>query len=214
MTSSLHEKHPRITAETSEQSTMSETEAQSMEEIQAHFKEAFRWHPAGVSVITADSPSGPVGMTATSVCSVSLSPPALTFSLSALSTTAPALMAAESVVVHLFDSTGKDVAQRFATSGIDRFEETAWSRLPSGEPLLAAATSWFRAQIAETVEIGGSTVVVVEILSAGQGGLDGQRGLSGEYDEAQSDDDAGHNGVPLVYCNRTWHGLSPDSALD
>jgi hypothetical protein len=35
------------------------------------FKSAFRNHPAGVAVITADAGYGPVGLTATSVISVS-----------------------------------------------------------------------------------------------------------------------------------------------
>ena len=49
------------------------------------FKTAFRNHPAGVAVITANSPDGPVALTATSVVSVSAEPPVLIFSLSALS---------------------------------------------------------------------------------------------------------------------------------
>ncbi len=40
------------------------------------FKSAFRNHPAGVSVVTADPGDGPVGLTATSVISVSANPPA------------------------------------------------------------------------------------------------------------------------------------------
>lgn len=39
------------------------------------FKSAFRNHPAGVSVVTADPGDGPVGLTATSVISVSANPP-------------------------------------------------------------------------------------------------------------------------------------------
>lgn len=169
------------------------------EQIQQHFKDTFRGHPAGVSVITADSPSGPVGLTATSVCSVSLNPPAVAFSLSAMSSTAPSIKAAETVVVHLLDSRSQDVAQRFATSGIDRFEGTSWDRLPTGEPLLGDAAAWFRGKIVETVEIGGSTVAVMEIVQAG----------SRPAPEQRADSD-----VPLVYCNRTWHGLTPRSEIN
>lgn len=170
------------------------------EQIQHLFKDAFRWHPAGVSVITADSPEGPVGLTATSVCSVSLNPPAVAFSLSALSSTAPAIRAAGTVVVHLLDSTAQGVAQRFATSGIDRFAGTSWERLPTGEPLLLQAAAWFRGRIVETVELGGSTVAVMEILQAGA--RDRTPAQQGEFRQ-----------MPLVYCNRTWHGLTAESEI-
>ena len=39
------------------------------------FKDAFRAHPAGVAIITAKGSSGPVGLTASSVSSVSAEPP-------------------------------------------------------------------------------------------------------------------------------------------
>ena len=39
------------------------------------FVTAFRNHPAGVALVTADPGDGPVAMTATSVCSVDANPP-------------------------------------------------------------------------------------------------------------------------------------------
>lgn len=64
------------------------------------FKAAFRNHPAGVAVITADPGDGPVALTATSVFSVSATPPLLVFSVSELSSAAPAIARSTSVVVH------------------------------------------------------------------------------------------------------------------
>ena len=54
-------------------------------------KALFRGHPAGVAVITADDGTGPVGMTASSVFSVSVAPPLVVFSASALSSSTPTL---------------------------------------------------------------------------------------------------------------------------
>ncbi|WP_330257525.1 flavin reductase family protein [Nocardia sp. NBC_00565] len=54
------------------------------------FRSAFRGHPGGVSLITADT-GRPVALTATSVASVSVDPPALTFSVSEQSSSAPTL---------------------------------------------------------------------------------------------------------------------------
>ena len=44
-------------------------------------KAAFRRYPTGVAVISAAGPDGLVGLTASSVASVSLDPPALSFSV-------------------------------------------------------------------------------------------------------------------------------------
>ena len=55
------------------------------------FKAAFRQHPSGIAVITADAGSGPVAMTASSVFSVSADPPVLVFSVSAMSSAAPSI---------------------------------------------------------------------------------------------------------------------------
>jgi flavin reductase (DIM6/NTAB) family NADH-FMN oxidoreductase RutF len=78
------------------------------------FKAAFRNHPAGVAVITADAGDGPVGLTATSVISVSANPALLVFSLSAFSSSAPALAKAETLVVHLLGADQMGLAKTFA----------------------------------------------------------------------------------------------------
>lgn len=103
--------------------------------ISEHFKNAFRRHPGGVAVITADCGSGPVGLTATSVTSLSANPPRLIFTVTDASSSAPTIIESVTAVVHLLDSEDLPLAQLCATSGIDRFADTAlWDRLPSGEP--------------------------------------------------------------------------------
>src|ERR1700710_2080552 len=98
----------------------------------AEFKSAFRNHAAGVAVITADAGNGPVGLTATSVFSVSAEPPLLVFSISDLSSSAPTLRDAETVVVHLLGADQLHIATLCATSGVDRFVDTTlWDRLPT-----------------------------------------------------------------------------------
>ncbi|MET3768725.1 flavin reductase (DIM6/NTAB) family NADH-FMN oxidoreductase RutF [Marisediminicola sp. UYEF4] len=166
------------------------------------FKAAFRTHPAGVALITADAGDGPVALTATSVFSVSAEPPLLVFSLSALSSSTPTLMRADTVVVHLLTAAQLDLALLGATSGVDRFADTSiWSRLPTGEPYFTAAPVWIRGRVVDRMEAGGSTVLAVEALEA----RTPERG-SPEADAERL--------RPLVYHNRTWHVLSEDSKLD
>lgn len=165
------------------------------------FKAAFRNHPAGVAVITADAGDGPVALTATSVFSVSAEPPLLVFSLSATSSSTPTLVRAETVVVHLLSAGQLDIAVLGATSGIDRFADTSiWSRLETGEPYFVAAPVWIRGRVVDRMEAGASTVLAVEALEA----------RTPERGSREADAENSH---PLVYHNRTWHILSEQSKL-
>lgn len=159
------------------------------------FKAAFRQHPAGVAVITADAGRGPVMLTATSVSSVSAEPALLMFSLSARSSSTPTIRRSEHVVVHLLGAGQLALAQLGATSGIDRFADTTvWSTLPSGDVYLPGARAWIRGRVLTSMDAGGSVVVLVEALEASA-----QQGAEEQ--------------VPLVYYSREWHALGDHSRV-
>lgn len=161
------------------------------------FKGVFRNHPAGVAVITADGGEGPVGMTATSVFSVSLDPPLLTFSVSQQSSSTPTILRADTVVVHLLDADQLDIAILCATSGVDRFADTTiWSRLETREPYFHGARTWVRGRVVSKLVAGDSTLIVVQALQTSGATVIGA-------DEAR----------PLVYHDRTWHALGDGSRL-
>ena len=157
------------------------------------FKLAFRYHPAGVTVITADAGDGPVGLTATSVSSLSAEPPILVFSISNLSSSAPTILKAETLVVHFLRADELEVARLFATSGIDRFaDRSIWDRLATGEPYLLGSSQWIRGRVLNRIVAGQSTLVVVEAREA-----------------FLSRPDA----APLVYHDRAWHYIGEHSRL-
>jgi len=62
------------------------------------------------------------------------------------------------------------VATRFATSGIDRFQGTAWSRLETGEPVLADAPAHLRAVVTDRIEAGDHHIVLALVVDAAAGG--------------------------------------------
>ncbi len=164
------------------------------------FREAFRNHAAGVAVVTADAGKGPVALTATSVFSVSATPPLLVFSASTSSSATSTILESSSVVVHLLQAGQVALARLCATSGVDRFENTAaWARLASGEPYFVEAPVLVRGRIVATFEAGTSTVVIVEATHA-------------HYPRAETIAETDASG-PLVYHNRTWHELSELSQL-
>src|SRR5690606_12832298 len=92
-----------------------------------------------------------------------------------------------------------DVSARFATSGIDRFADGGWSRLPTGEPVIDGALSWVRGRVVQRTPVGDSYLVSLRALASSVG------------------DDARHEATatrsPLVYHDRTYHRIGDHSAL-
>ncbi len=161
------------------------------------FKFAFRGHPAGVGIVTAEAADGPVAMTVSSLFSVGLEPPTLVFSASALSSATPTILAAETVIVHFVGADQVELAKLGATSGVDRFGEgVEWDRLPTGEPYYPGAAAWIRGRVSQVVPAGGSNLIIVEAMTSNPHNPDGEPDLK-----------------PLVYHNRQWHVLNDNSAI-
>jgi flavin reductase (DIM6/NTAB) family NADH-FMN oxidoreductase RutF len=159
------------------------------------FKRAFRFHPAGVALVTADAGDGPVALTASSVASVSARPPVLTMSISSATSSAATLTRADTLVVHLLGADELDLALLGAAPGTDRFADASrWARLASGEPYFRSARAWLRGRVVGRMVFGGSTVLAVHVL------------------EAQLPDDD-ERGAALVYHDRAWHRLGPECRL-
>ncbi|MTG87562.1 flavin reductase [Cellulosimicrobium sp. BIT-GX5] len=163
------------------------------------YKAVFRGHPAGVAVIALEHDGRLVGFTATSVISVSAAPPLLAFSLASTSSSWPAVSAARTLTVSFLADHQDDVSARFATSGVDRFADGGWSRLPTGEPVIDGALSWVRGRVVQRTPVGDSYLVSLRALASSVG------------------DDARHEATatrsPLVYHDRTYHRIGDHSAL-
>jgi len=130
------------------------------------YRSVFRRHAAGVVVITADAGHGPAGFTATSLVSVSLLPPLVSFSIATTASSWPTLQASDSLVINFLDAGQHEIAGRFATSGIDRFAEpTRWSRLGSGEPVLDEAPSYLRGLVEHRFAVGDHHIVVARLAT-------------------------------------------------
>ncbi|MFC5338303.1 flavin reductase family protein [Leucobacter denitrificans] len=149
-------------------------------------KRAFREHPAGIGVITAQTPEGPVGLTVSSVASVAVDPPAIAFSVTRATGSAGGVLHADTFLVHLVDSRHASIAQSFAVTGAERFTpEQGWTTLPTGEPYLPNVRAALRCRALHTLEVGSSVIVVAGVLDA---------------HFAESAD-------PMVYLDRQFRGL-------
>jgi flavin reductase (DIM6/NTAB) family NADH-FMN oxidoreductase RutF len=130
-------------------------------------RRTLRRHAAGVTVLTVP---GPAGFTATSFTSVSLEPALVSFYLSSTASTAAAVLAADIFAVHVLGEDHRDLAERFARSGTDRFAGTGWSPGPQGVPLLDGVPAWLTARPVLRQEVGDHLLVVGEVLDAGGDG--------------------------------------------
>ncbi|YAL81800.1 flavin reductase family protein [Dermacoccaceae bacterium W4C1] len=127
------------------------------------FKSAFRDHPTGVAIITAIGPDGPVGLTASSVASVSTAPTALSFSVSGAGESARALLAADRFAVNLLGVQHAHLAGRFAVSGTERFTADEPWIFRDGMPELADAPAVLVCRPMATMPVGTSVLVVGEV---------------------------------------------------
>ncbi|WP_250005581.1 flavin reductase family protein [Actinoplanes sp. M2I2] len=129
-------------------------------DVAQDFKAAFRRYPTGVAVISA---AGPVGLTASSVASVSADPPALSYSVMG-SPSARAILEAPSFVVNLLGPGSVALARAFAGPGGPRFTpDQGWELLPTGEPVLTTALASLRCTPLDLVPVGTSTVVIAQV---------------------------------------------------
>jgi flavin reductase (DIM6/NTAB) family NADH-FMN oxidoreductase RutF len=149
-------------------------------------RSVFRRHAAGVAVITARGRSGPVGFTATSLASVSVEPPMLSFGVGTGSSSWPAIATGDHVGVHVLGEHQQELAVTFARSGADRFgPATAWQEGPKGVPVLDDVPAWMVCKVVARVPAGDHRIVIAEVLLG---------------------DPAGH-GRPLLYHQGRFNGL-------
>lgn len=135
-------------------------------------RSVFRRHAAGVAVITACGAGGPAGFTATSLASVSASPPLLSFGIGTGSSSWPAVSSAEYVGVHLLGEHQEELAATFARSGADRFAApTAWREGPQGVPVLEGVLAWLVCRVVGRVPAGDHRIVVAQVLVGDSAGI-------------------------------------------
>ena len=134
------------------------------------FRSVFRDHAAGVVVVTApgdpEHPT-PVGLTATSLTSLSMSPPLVSFAVSRASSAWPGLSLSSRLAVHFLGQDHGWLARRFATSGIDRFAApVAWNWSRTGEPVLTDCAAYLSCRVDRHVPAGDHVLVIAEVTGA------------------------------------------------
>jgi 3-hydroxy-9,10-secoandrosta-1,3,5(10)-triene-9,17-dione monooxygenase reductase component len=130
----------------------------------AEFRQVLGHLPTGVTVITADCPEGPIGMSANSVTSVSLDPPLILFCAAKSSTTWPSVRAASRFCVNVMASHQTETALAFARRGVDRFNGVAYRAGVAG-PALVEASAWLECSLNAEHDAGDHIIVVADVVA-------------------------------------------------
>jgi flavin reductase (NADH) len=141
--------------------------------VPAHdFRSLMAQFPTGVAVITAQDQDGtPWGMTCSSICSVTISPPTLLACLRIGSPTADAVLESGRFAVNLLHDGAQPLAELFASGRSDRFDLVTWM-MPDGAagPHLAEhAHAIADCRVSQAQEVGEHTVVFGEIYNVVHG---------------------------------------------
>ncbi|MGY2001459.1 flavin reductase family protein [Blastococcus sp. SYSU DS1024] len=131
-----------------------------MRDVLGHFA-------SGVTVVTADTPGGPIGFTCQSFSSLSLDPPLVALAPARTSRTWARLREIGRFCVNVLAEGQDAVSQNFARSGADKFAGVPWTPSPQGSPVLDDVVAWIDGELWAEYDGGDHTIVVARVLDLG-----------------------------------------------
>jgi flavin reductase (DIM6/NTAB) family NADH-FMN oxidoreductase RutF len=144
---------------------MSVVPRQSKRDLADELKGALRDHPQAVTIVTAQGPGGPVGVTVSSFTSASMNPPLIVVWIGDGASAWPVLRTAPLFAVHLLHAGQSDLSDLFAKTGSDRFGDgTNWTPDVDGVPHLLDAPLRLRCRTARRIAVGDHVALVGEPL--------------------------------------------------
>ncbi|MER8001671.1 flavin reductase family protein [Streptomyces sp. NPDC095613] len=111
------------------------------------------------------------GLTATSFTSVSVDPPLVLFCVARTASAWPALAVTDRVGIHLLGADTEELARRFSTTGIDRFDHPAIGD-DDGRTSVAGAVARLDCRIVDRIPAGDHHIVLAAPERGGHGGRD------------------------------------------
>jgi len=130
----------------------------------SEFRTSLGMFATGVTIVTARTAAGAlVGLTANSFNSVSLEPPLVLWSLARAAGSMPAFSTGSHYAINILAADQKDLAERFAKRGADRWSGVAFTEGVAGSPLLAGAAATFECFNRSRYEEGDHVIFVGEV---------------------------------------------------
>lgn len=146
-------------------------------------RKAFSRFATGVTVVTAMTADGPVGMTVNSFASLSLDPPLTLWSLDNGSDRFGVFMNAEHTAIHVLSRAQEALCLAFAQRP-DAFDTASWTAGANGVPMIDGCLARFVCRRFDTRIAGDHTILMDQVLHASM-----------------------QEGEPLIFCQGAFAGI-------
>ena len=128
-------------------------------------RRAFGAFATGVTIVTTiDGDGQPTGFTANSFSSVSLDPPLVSVSIARSAFGVSHFTGSKSLVINILAEHQRDLSNRFASRGIDKFAGVNWSGGFAGAPRLEGVVAWFDCENFQQVEAGDHVILIGRVV--------------------------------------------------
>jgi len=129
------------------------------------YRDALASFGTGITVVTTQTPNGPMGMTANSFASVSLDPPLVLWSPAKSSGRYDTFANAELFGIHVLGVEQYAVAAAFAKDPF-AFDDGAWELTETGTPVIHDCLSHFECRTHAIHDAGDHSIIVGRVLTA------------------------------------------------
>lgn len=124
-------------------------------------RRAFGNFATGVTIVTTlDGEGVPCGFTANSFSSVSIDPPLLLVSIAKTAYGCPIFTASNVFAVNILARNQRELSNRFASAGNDKFAGQAWHGEVTGSPIIDGVVAWFDCTHFEQVDAGDHIILI------------------------------------------------------
>jgi 3-hydroxy-9,10-secoandrosta-1,3,5(10)-triene-9,17-dione monooxygenase reductase component len=148
------------------------------------FREVFGRFATGVAVITSAGSTGPGGMTANALCSLSLQPPLVLVCFENSARTLPIVRESGRFAVNMLSAGQQELAGLFASKLPEAEKlEGVEHRLEHGLPVIEGTLAWAACELRELIAGGDHTIGIGEVIGMGLGGGEPLLWFEGSYHE-------------------------------
>jgi len=153
------------------------------------FRDVIGLFATGVTVITTVDAGGPVGTTASAVCSLSMEPPMVLVCMNRSSRTGAAVTNGRRFAINVLSDRQAALAAHFAGKGPDKFAMVPHATGVFGQPLLDDALAHLECEVAEIAQGGTHSVFLAEVRTASAGPGEPLTYFRGRFGRVLAEDD-------------------------
>ena len=147
------------------------------------YRRALGCFATGVAVVTTvDDRGNAVGITVSSFNSVSLDPPLVLWSIDLDARSYDTFINAEGFAVNVLSAEQKDVCERFATRGTDKFRGIDWKTGENGVPILPEYAAVFVCETENVLDGGDHKIIIGRVV---------------DFEDRETE--------PLIFCRGDFH---------